>query len=162
MKNTFKVMLAVTVICGAFYSCNKYRSPGSPADIEDRRTSREARYNLMGFPGDDSVITTDVPAADDTVREESDQIPFPEYEVEDNEITEAFSVQLFASKSSEEAENFKTDVAALFDEVLMIDYKAPYYKVRVGETTTLAEGEALLEKVKQMGFTNAWLVRIRY
>ncbi len=50
----------------------------------------------------------------------------------------------------------------MFDEVLIIDYRAPYYKVRVGETTTLAEGEALLESVKQMGFTNAWLVRIRY
>ncbi|UCC81214.1 MAG: SPOR domain-containing protein [Candidatus Zixiibacteriota bacterium] len=162
MKNIFKVILAVTVTCGTFYSCNRYRSPGSPADIEDRRTSRETRYNLMGFPGDDSVITADVPAADDTIREESDLIPFPEYEPEDDEITEAFSVQLFASKSSEEAENFKADVAALFDELLIIDYRAPYYKVRVGETTTLAEGEALLERVKQMGFTNAWLVRIRY
>ena len=89
-------------------------------------------------------------------------IPFPEYAVEDEEITEAFSVRLFASKSSEEAENFKLEVESLFDEIVIIDYKAPYYKVRVGETYTLLEGETLLEKVKQMGFNNAWLVRIRY
>jgi hypothetical protein len=162
MKNIYKIAMVMMVICGLLYSCNKYRSPGSPADIEDRRTARETRYNLMGFPGDDSVITAGVPAADDTVREESDLIPFPEYEVEEDEITEAFSVQLFASKSSEEAENFKLDVESLFDEIVLIDYRAPYYKVRVGESATLEEGEALLEKVKAMGFTNAWLVRIRY
>ncbi len=162
MKNIFKIILFMAVVCGALYSCNRYRSPGSPDDIEDRRTAKETRYNLMGFHGDDSVITADVSAADDTVREESDMIPFPEYAVEDEEITEAFSVRLFASKSSEEAENFKLEVESLFDEIVIIDYKAPYYKVRVGETYTLLEGETLLEKVKQMGFNNAWLVRIRY
>jgi hypothetical protein len=162
MKNIFKLILLIAMMSGAIYSCNRYRSPDSPDALEDRRTAKEARYNLMGFPADDSVITADVPAADDTVREESDRISFPEDDFEDEGITEAFSVQLFASKSSEEAAQFQLDVESLFDEIVIIDYKAPYYKVRVGETSTLEEGEALLERVKQMGFTNAWLVRIRY
>ena len=47
-------------------------------------------------------------------------------------------------------------------EIVTTDYRAPYYKVRVGEKSTLEEGEALLDKVKRMGFPNAWLVRIRF
>jgi len=162
MKNIFKVITVIAVVCGAVCSCNRYRSPDSPDALEDRRTAKESRYNLMGFPVDDSVITADVPAADDTIREESDQMSFPEYDAEEEGITEAFSVQLFASKSSEEAAQFQLDVESLFDEIVTTDYKAPYYKVRVGETPTLEEGEALLDRVKRMGFTNAWLVRIRY
>jgi len=116
----------------------------------------------MGFPGDDSVITAGVPAADDTLREESDQISFPARESETNAVSVKFSVQLFASKSSGEAARFMRDVEPLFNQKVITDYKAPYYKVRVGETSTLEEGEALLEKVRGLGFPNAWLVRIRY
>jgi hypothetical protein len=143
MKNIFRLFSVIVIIAGAVFSCNKYRSPDTRGAIEDRRTARESRYNLMGFPGDDSVITAGVPAADDTVRTK-------------------FSVQLFASKSSSEADRFLSEVKSLFDEVAITDYKAPYYKVRVGETSTLEEGEALLEKVRRLGFPNAWLVRIRY
>jgi hypothetical protein len=162
MKNIFRLFSVIVIIAGAVFSCNKYRSPDTRGAIEDRRTARESRYNLMGFPGDDSVITAGVPAADDTVREESDQISFPADDSENDRVSTKFSVQLFASKSSSEADRFLSEVKSLFDEVAITDYKAPYYKVRVGETSTLEEGEALLEKVRRLGFPNAWLVRIRY
>ncbi len=162
MKNTYSLRVVFAILIAASFSCNRYMAPNSRHDIEDRRTAREARYNLLGFPGDDSVITADVPAADDSVREESDRIAFQENVEIAGSVTEAFSVHLFASKSSEEADQFQLDVESLFDEIVVTDYRAPYYKVRVGETPTLEEGEALLEKVKDMGFPNAWLVRIRY
>lgn len=162
MKNIFRLLVIIPVIAGAVYSCNRYRAPDSRGVIEDRRTANESRYNLMGFPGDDSVITADVPAADDTVREESDQISFPPMDLENEEVSIKFSIQLFASKSRAEADRFMNRVKPLFDESVITDYKAPYYKVRVGETSTLEEGEALLEKVRRLGFSNAWLVRIRH
>lgn len=162
MKSTFSLIIMAALFSAAFFSCNKYKAPNSRDAIEDRRTAKEARYNLIGFPGDDSVITADVTAADDTVREESDRIAFPEYDGSEDSISEMFSVQVFTSKSSEEAAQFQLDAEPLFDEMVITDYRAPYYKVRVGETPTLEEGEALLEKVKDMGFPNAWLVRIRY
>jgi len=162
MRNIFKLLAMAFIVGGTLFSCNRYRAPDTPDAIEDRRTAKESRYNLMGFPGDDSIITADVPAADDTIREESDQISFPEQENDDNQVSDRFSVQLFASKSSAEAARFKERVEPLFDEIVTTDYRAPYYKVRVGEKSTLEEGEALLDKVKRMGFPNAWLVRIRF
>lgn len=162
MKNIFRILMALAILSAFIQSCNRYRSPRSRDAIQDRRTAGESHYNLMGFSGDDSVITADVPAADDSVREESDQVAFPDRESENDQSSVRFSVQLFASKSSDEAARFMNRVEPLFDEKVMTDYKAPYYKVRVGEESTLEDGEALLEKVRQLGFPNAWLVRVRY
>ena len=161
MKSIFRFAIFGAALLSLIYSCNKYRAPHSRDAIEDRRTARESRYNLMGFPGDDSVITAGMPAADDTVREESDYLAFPDNRDTTAGPRELFSVQLYATKSSAEADSFRMEVQSLFDQTVVIDYKAPYYKVRVGEISTLEEGEALLDVVRGLGFPKAWLVRIR-
>lgn len=140
-------------------SCARYTGPDARQALEDRRTAKESRYNLLGFPGDDDVITADVPAVDDSLREENDIISFPEYTAKE-EVEVVFSVQVFASKSREKAEEFEHSIASLFDEEVRTDYKPPYYKVRIGRCASLEEAEALLEKVKEMNLPNAWLVRI--
>jgi hypothetical protein len=160
MKNTYKLILVLILIISFGYSCNRYAAPGSRAEIEDRRTTKEVYYNPTGFQGDNDVITSDVPAADDTLREESDQISFPEYIDADSGKSALFSVQVFASKSSGEANNFQNEIQLQFEENVRTDYVPPYYKVRIGEKASLEEGEALLDKVKAMGYRNAWLVRI--
>jgi len=160
MRNTCKYIPAV-IAALTLLSCNKYVAPGSDEAIEDRRTTKESRYNLMNFPGDREVITRDVPAADDSINTSSDVISFPEYQPEVDSTIEVFAVQVFASKSSDEAAEFQQSIAPLFDEETFTDYKPPYYKVRVGNCANLEEAETLLEKVKGMGFRNAWLVRIR-
>ena len=161
MRNIFKYLIFGAAFMALVYSCSRYRAPRSRDAIEDRRTARESHYNLMGFPGDDSVITAAVPAADDTVREESDRLAFPDDRDTVSGPTELFSVQLFATKSSAEADSFQMEVQSLFDQTVVIDYKAPYYKVRVGEMSTLEDGEALLDMVRGLGFPKAWLVRVR-
>ena len=162
MKNTFKTILLIqTAIMIFALSCNRYAVPNSPEALEDRRTTKESRYSLMGFAGDREVITADVPAVDDTLKEESVMISLPEYIPSDEEATEIFAVQVFASKSSEEAFEFEQSIAPLFDEETLTDFKPPYYKVRVGNCANLEEAESLLEKVKDFGYRNAWLVRIR-
>ncbi len=162
MKNIFRTTAAgAGLIMLAALACNRYAAPGSQESIEDRRTTREAKYNLMGFAGDRDVITADVPAVDDTLREESDFVSLPAYVSGDEVVNEKFAVQVFASKSSEEASRFEQNVAPLFDEPTTTDYKPPYYKVRIGDCGNLEEAEALLEKVKDFGYRNAWIVRIR-
>ena len=160
-KNTFKICLPLLWLAVLWIaSCTRYSGPDPRHALEDRRTAKESRYNLLGFPGDDEVITAEVPAVDDTLREESDLISLPEYSPGNDDEQVVFSVQVFASKSSEEAEEFEYSIAPLFDEEVRTDYKPPYYKVRIGRCADLEEAEALLEKVKEMDFPDAWLVRI--
>ncbi len=161
MKNISEIVLPLLALAIlTVVSCARYTGSDSRHTLEDRRTAKESRYNLLGFPGDDDVITADVPAVDDTLREESDLISFPEYTSGEDGVQVVFSVQVFASKSSEEAEEFEQSIASLFDQEVRIDYKPPYYKVRIGRCDDLEEAEALLEKVKEMDFPKAWLVRI--
>jgi len=161
MRNIYKIAFGGVILISILFACNRYTMPNSEEALQDRRTTKEARYNLMGFQGDKDVITADVPAVDDTLRDNDDAVFFPEYVPADSESTEIFAVQVFASKSSDEAAEFEQSVAPLFDEPTETDYKPPYYKVRIGNCANLEEAEALLEKVKGMGFRNAWLVRIR-
>ncbi len=161
MKSIFKIALPLlSLAISGIISCARYAGPDSRHAIEDRRTAKESRYNLLGFPEDDDIITADVPAVDDTLREGSDLISFPEYTAGKEDALVVFSVQVFASKSSEDAEEFERSIAPLFDEEVRTDYKPPYYKVRIGRCAGLEEAEALLEKVKDMNFPTAWLVRI--
>lgn len=153
-------MILVLVICGAL-SCSRLRGPRVEHRIEDRRTLAEARYDLMRFHGDDEVITSDVAPVDDSLRAESDLVAFPEYTPGEQQAQEIFAVQVFASKSIDEAEEFESSVAPLFNEGVHTEYRQPYYKVRVGTCTNLKEAERLLQKVKNMGFPKAWIVRIR-
>jgi hypothetical protein len=153
-------LILALVTCGAV-SCSRLRGPRVERRIEDRRTLAEARYDLMRFPGDDEVITSDVAPVDDSLKAESDLIALPEYSPGENQIREIFAVQVFASKSLDKAEEFESSVAPLFNEGVHTEYRQPYYKVRIGRCTDLKEAEKLLEKVKNMGFPKAWLVRIR-
>ena len=160
MRNISKSIIAAAILVASIaISCNRYTTPNSPESIEDRRITKESKYNLMGFPGDREIITSDVAAAD-TLRESSDVISFPEYKSDNEEQREIFAVQVFASKSSEEAGDFAKSLAPIFAEKISTDYKPPYYKVRIGSCANLEQAEDLLQKVKVMGFPNAWLVRI--
>lgn len=162
MKNIYRMIFAPAMLLAlSSLSCNRYTTPNSPEFIEDRRTTKESKYNLMGFPGDREIVTANVPAANDSLQESGNVVTLPEYVPDNVESKEVFAVQVFASKSSEEASDFEKSIAALFEEKIRIDYMPPYYKVRVGSCANLDEAEALLEKVKGMGFGNAWLVRTR-
>jgi hypothetical protein len=135
----------------------------------DNRTGAEDRFDPLGFPGDDAVITGNYRTASTTTDSvstasqpdrvvtdstyESDLVqPAPAYEV--------FRVQVFASKSFDDAQQFAANIKNLFPEGVFVEYQMPYYKVRVGEFVTPEEGEAFLDEVKQLGFKNAWLVRV--
>jgi len=40
-------------------------------------------------------------------------------------------------------------------------YNSPYWKIRVGNCSSRAEAEKLLNKVERMGYTRAWIIRAK-
>jgi hypothetical protein len=75
-------------------------------------------------------------------------------------LANLFRVQIYISKSVDETEQYAASIKELFPEGVFVEYQPPYYKVRVGEFRKAADGELFLEHVKQLGFENAWLVRV--
>jgi hypothetical protein len=64
-------------------------------------------------------------------------------------------------RSNSEAKEFKSSIDNIFDDEVRIDYQDPYYKVRIGKALGFDNGEELLKKVNAMGFSKAWLVKVR-
>jgi hypothetical protein len=137
----------------------------------DSRTGAEDRFDPLGFPGDDAVITGNYRAASTIpVSDSGSSVNQPNAVTIDSlasnntgqpaQSLEVFRVQVFASKSFDEAEQFAANIKSLFPEGVFVEYQMPYYKVRVGEFITPEEGESFLDEVKQLGFKNAWLVRV--
>jgi hypothetical protein len=164
--NIFKLLIAgLILLTGCAGRLHK-------ASVEkDRRTTAEGRFDPLGFPGDDAVITGQGKSSKMPVQAEhdlsmpdnSDQFSSPSGNQPDTETASAtviFRVQVFASKSFDEAQQFASDIEQLFPEGVFVEYQTPYYKVRVGEFYDPDEGEAFLDFVKQLGFKNAWLVRV--
>jgi len=166
IRNIFKWQLALLIIIGG---CGTSVHKSSLA--EDQRTKAERRFDPLGFPGDNAIITGKNHQAAQTQKTEQNQPAAQQYEpaisdepstyFDDSEASSViFRVQVFATKSFDEAQEFATNIEALFPEGVFVEYQMPYYKVRVGEFFEPDGGEEFLDYVKEMGFKNAWLVRV--
>jgi hypothetical protein len=166
IRNISRLSIAL-IIFGLSCTPGVHRS----AVEQDRRTADEDRFDPLGFPGDDAVVTGryETPSADQS-GENDVELTQPDDTISDynnqtdsmraEQSVEVFRVQVFASKSFDEAQQFAANIDAMFPEGVYVEYQMPYYKVRVGEFFTPDEGEAFLDNVKRMGFKNAWLVRV--
>jgi hypothetical protein len=162
MRNTYRLPLIIipafaclTLACDLGTARARLRTPA------DRRTTLESKFDPLGFPGDDSIITAGVPAVRDSVNEADNLAPGPGGAPDRRQKSQSFSVQVFASKSSAEARQFQSSVTPLFTDEVWIDYQEPYYKVCVGKASGFDNGEDLLRRVKSAGFPKAWLVKIK-
>ena len=159
MKNICKILLPILLIapivaCGA--AGTKVRGAGS----YDKRTVGESKFTPLNESDDLNIVTTNVPEA----REEIISLDNPVIESRISQPKQAeqyFSVQVYASKSSSDAEQFKNSIVNLFQDEVIIDYQPPYYRVCVGKASGYERGEELLKRVNAQGFPKAWLVRVR-
>jgi hypothetical protein len=169
MKNIRNICSVILVITVLISGC----APGVHRSTveKDKRTAAEDRFDPLGFPGDDAVITGNHRTALSTSTGETElAIINPADSSNDStsqgdmlqpdQTFEVFRVQVFASKAFDEAQQFAANIQNLFPEGVFVEYQMPYYKVRVGEFITPEEGESFLDEVKQLGFKNAWLVRV--
>jgi hypothetical protein len=157
MRNTFKITVILSVL--TLVACGGPARRSKSGANTDKRTFGEARFSPLGDQ-DDIVITSDVPEAKKSGGSDGVLLP-PEKQATLKQSRQFFSVQVFASKSSSEAKEFKNSLSSLFQEEIRVDYQPPYYKVCVGRITTFEDAESLLQKVNGLGFPQAWLVRVR-
>jgi hypothetical protein len=158
MKSIFRVLLfsfsAMLII-----SCGGVGRGTQPKADADMRTRFEHRLESMELVEDEGVVTSGVLEAKET--EEHDNIdlgPRLDRAPQDDQF---FSAQVFASKSNSEAREFKESIAPLFQDEVRLDYQAPYYRVCVGNIAGFDAAQELLIRVNAMGFSKAWLVKLR-
>ncbi|MBN1999658.1 SPOR domain-containing protein [candidate division KSB1 bacterium] len=72
-----------------------------------------------------------------------------------------FRIQIFSSRDEKEALLERREALMLFSVNVYIEYDNPLWKVRLGDCVTRFEANELLEKVRDRGYRDAWVVRTR-
>ncbi len=146
-------------LCLFFSGCTP--RPGGSID-EDPRTRAEDQFDPLGFPQDQEIVTEKEPHPEKeggTELEDESRIRLGEPEDADSLFPgRVYRVQFFATKYPDEANRVAEMVAAQLSERTYIEYKAPYYWVRVGNCETREESDALLQKIKKLGYRQSWVV----
>jgi hypothetical protein len=134
------------------------------APEEDNRTRGEEGIDPLAYP-QDQVIVTDQPPPREMAKDKrlgkDRQIIFRESPQADSLLSHTvYRIQFFATKYPDEASRVAEMVSSLVSENTYIDYKAPYYWVRVGDCETKEEAEQLLRSIKQIGYEESWVVQV--
>ncbi|MCD6594183.1 SPOR domain-containing protein [bacterium] len=72
-----------------------------------------------------------------------------------------YRIQVFSSLQQDESEELARKVREKIDAKVYVEFDPPYYKVRVGNCKDSGEAEELIRKLKNLGYSDAWIVRAR-
>jgi len=137
--------------------------PRGPTE-KDPRTKGEDQFDPLGFPQDREIVTEKEPKEkrkETSGFEKENKIGLDESKGKEALFSrKVYRVQFFATKYPDEASQVAESVADELSEKTYVDYKTPYYWVRLGECETKEEAEFLLEKIKRLGYKESWVVEV--
>ncbi len=154
-------LLVYFLLCLFFSGCSLWPRQ---ATEEDPRTKGEKQFDPLGFPQDQVIVTQDEPGEKREGASESEKENKTGWEVSKEKESllsrRVYRVQFFATKYPDEASQVAESVANQLSQKSYIDYKTPYYWVRLGEYETKEEANSLLEKIKKLGYKESWVVEV--
>jgi hypothetical protein len=132
---------------------------------DDPRTKDEDKYDPLGFP-QDRVIVTEMGNPKEGERntdfEKETGIGLNRSETEESFFSfTVYRVQFFATKYPNQAARVAESVGEQLSQKTYIEYKAPYYWVRVGDCETKKEAEYLQKKINELGYEESWVVEVK-
>ena len=153
-------VITILLLCVLLAGCAHL--PWRRAPQEDPRTQGEEGIDPLGFPQDQAIVTQQEPGGTNEATQSSiadERLQLTEPQASDSLVPrKVYRVQFFATKYPDEASQVAETVGNMVSESTYIDYKTPYYWVRVGDCETREEGERLLQKIKQLGYKESWVV----
>ena len=135
--------------------------------LKDPRTKGEKEFDPLGFKEDRVIVTEGEYAItkEDSTGLEKNRKERTEWEgaqeIESFLPEKVYRVQFFATKYPDEARQVADFVESQLFEKTYIDFKVPYYWIRVGDCETKEEANSLLEKIKGLGYSESWVVEIK-
>ena len=76
-------------------------------------------------------------------------------------IIEGYRVQILVTRNSHSADSIRAVLSDEIDEDVYITYEVPYYKIRVGNCVDRKQAEELQQRLAELGYTSAWIIRTR-
>ncbi len=144
-----------------FLNCSGIKPCIRETREKDRRMQAERKFDPWKMERENPVIIQDEESAEP--QEQFSRSVWGKDETGEAKVSNEalYRIQIFASKFPEEAQNLVSSLESEFDEPVNIVYETPYYKVRLGDFETMKEAESFLRKIRQRGFPQAWVVKIK-
>ena len=76
-------------------------------------------------------------------------------------IIEGYRVQALVTRNTHSADSIRAVLSDKIDEDVYITYEVPYYKIRVGNCVDRKQAEELQLKLRDLGYSAAWIIRTR-
>jgi hypothetical protein len=140
-------------------------TPAPPVQEEQRVDLIEAErdFDPLAQDQDRPIVITELEEGSEQIRMlQKDQKAPGSQEIpvgpDDAGMIKGYRVQIFLSDNLREAARIMAEARGKFVEEIYLEYDAPYYKVRVGDCQTEAEGQGLLKVAMSLGYRDAWLV----
>jgi len=154
-KNTSILQLIFIFL---FFLCCSLWPKSESSKHPHGKTEKEA--DSLSLKKDSALVTEGkYPVTkEDSTRLEKRERKKTEWEVFPEKV---YRVQFFATKYPEEAQRVAALVEGQLSQKTYIDYKVPYYWVKIGDCETKEEANLLLEKIKALGYQESWVVEIK-
>ena len=158
--STIKTLTTLCIFLLIFLNCGGIKPCVKEEREKNRRMQAEKDFDAWKIEQENPIIIQDKlnPPQDEFSSDILEEHPAGEARI-DEEIL--YRIQIFASKFPEEAQKLADSLESSFNEPASIDYETPYYKVRLGNFSTLPQAENFLRRVRQKGFPQAWVVKTR-
>ncbi len=162
MKKYLVTLFAVFFACAGQQGVRKQNATVTPPPDQTREPAEKMMEDFDPLTLEDYQYNIDVPVKEDikpvSVEDILDKKPVDREVAEDGEIS-GFRIQIFSSRDEKEALLERRDALTLFDVNVYIEYDNPLWKVRLGDCVTRFEANELLERVRDRGYRDAWVVR---
>jgi hypothetical protein len=132
--------------------------------LEDPRTRGEKESDPLGFQQDRRIVTEEEPPVtkEDSIRLEQMKTGWENVqEIESAAAEKVFRVQFYATKYPDEARQIADLVESQLSQKTYIDFKVPYYWIRIGDCETKEEANSLLRQIKGLGYGESWVVEVK-
>ncbi|MBN2543533.1 SPOR domain-containing protein [bacterium] len=155
----YRIILSLAILTLAV-SCS------SISVVHDKKTadSGESAIPEEAIESPPLVVEERTPGNDTEETEYSGHSNYQDYNSSDESIPTnqlGWRVQIYNTDKKIEAEQVEKEARKEMGLQIYSEYEPPYYKLRVGNCKTPEEAEELLERVKEHGYENAWIIQCR-
>ena len=118
-------------------------------------------FDPLGFPGDDTIVTSDAKARQVTIDTVATQPAPSRKSPATQDSTTIYRVQFFATTDLAEAEDILSRASRSLKDSVSLSFETPYYKLNAGPFSDHDIAERLVLKLRAMGYESAWVVTER-
>lgn len=161
MKKTLLFNIIIALICIGCTSLGVSRKKVQEDEKPEDSTAQQTRYEPSGpvqFTFLDTLNQGNEITLENTDFQKEESVPVSGVALNQAEAEVRYKIQLFASSQIETVRDLKRQVETKITLPLSISFESPYYKLLAGSFLQRTEAENHLKKLKNLGYTDAWIV----